>query len=118
MHLTKVKNGTPAGNRHLCRSCSWGHIIAGYRDSELIVLCNYLTPNMKVPFTVYECTEYSDRGRPNWEQMEKLAIDVAPSRVSSKTAGFGVRKPVTPVRAPKDDEEEQDEEAAKTGLVN
>ncbi len=117
MHLTKVRNGTPTGNRHLCRTCSWGHIITGYRESELIVLCSNVSPTMKLSFTVYECTLYSDKNLPGWEQMQKLAIDVAPTRVSRKTAGFNVRKPVTPAIAPVDDDEFEDDEAAKADHI-
>jgi hypothetical protein len=42
-----------------------------------------------VPFKVRECSNYADKNRPDWEQMEKLAIDILPIS-SAKTAGFRV----------------------------
>jgi hypothetical protein len=64
--------------------------MTGYRESDLLVICTNSTPNLVVPFTVMDCSEFSDKLRPNWEQMEKLAIDIQPVRVSAKTRGFGV----------------------------
>jgi hypothetical protein len=42
---------------------------------------------MVVPFKVRECSSYSDKTRPSWEQMEDLAIEIRPTP-TFKTAGF------------------------------
>ncbi|KAA6459201.1 hypothetical protein DYQ86_18265 [Acidobacteria bacterium AB60] len=107
-----VKNGTPVGNQHLCRRCTWGQFMTGYRESEVLVICRYAEPNLAVPFVVMNCSEFSDRHRPTWEQMTKLAIHVAPSRVSKRTPGFAAAGNVRPIR---EDEDEDAGEAARTG---
>jgi hypothetical protein len=112
MGKLNVMNGTPVGNAHLCRSCNWGQFTTGYRESDLLAICTNTSPNVVLPFTVYECTEYSDKHKPNWEQMEKLAIEVQPTRISTKTAGFSTVEKVLPVRRIDDDEDE--DEAAST----
>jgi len=103
-----VKNGTPVGNTHLCKSCTMGQCITGYRESDLLVICNNTSPNIVVPFTVYECSEYSDKHKPNWQQMEKLAIDIQPVRISSKTAGFSTSPMLHPASNTGVDEEEDE----------
>jgi hypothetical protein len=108
-----VKNGTPVGSTHLCKSCNWGQFITGYRDSDLLVICTNTNPNMVVPFTVYECSEFCDMNRPDWEQMEKLAINIQPVRVSAKTAGFSTIRPLCPARKTGGDEDEDTDEAAR-----
>jgi len=88
-----VKGGTPVGSESLCRSCTSAHIMTGYRESEMVTICNDVHPNIVVPFNIYECTGYYDKNRPDWEQMQKLAIDVSagnPKPVGFKVgAGFG-----------------------------
>src|SRR5215471_1895863 len=71
-----IKGGTPVGSESLCRSCTNAHTMTGYRESELITVCTNVDPNVIVPFLIYECTGYYDKNRPDWEQMQKLAIDV------------------------------------------
>jgi hypothetical protein len=91
-----VKNGTPVGNEHLCKSCTWGQVTAGYRESDVLAICTNTNPNIKLPFTVHECSEFQDKSRPDWEQMEKLAIQIQPLRVSKKTRGFSVAETLRP----------------------
>lgn len=93
MGKTYVKNGTPAGNENLCRNCSNAQITTGYRDSDMLVICTNVYPSIAVPFVVYRCTDFQDKFKPDWEQMEKLAIEVQPVRISKKTRGFGVLSP-------------------------
>jgi hypothetical protein len=88
MGKLNVKNGTPVGNEHLCRRCTWGQVTTGYRESDVLAICTNTNPNLRLPFTVHDCTEFQDKGRPDWEQMKRLAIDIAPSRISKKTKGF------------------------------
>jgi hypothetical protein len=108
MAKLNVKNGTPVGSTHLCRSCTWGHFMTGYRESDLLVICTNTSPNIVVPFTVFDCSEFSDKHKPTYDQMEKLAIEVAPSRASAKTRGFQPVKTVQPehVNSDEDDEDE------------
>ncbi len=78
--------------------------MTGYRDSDLLVICTRTDPNFNVPFTMYECSEFSDRNQPTWEQMKTLAIKVNPGRVvSARTRGFYA---VTSVKPQRDDEDE------------
>jgi hypothetical protein len=63
---------------------------------------------MVLPFTVYECTNYADKHKPDWNQMEKLAIDIQPVRVSAKTRGFSVPA----ASAPSSDMAEEEEVVA------
>jgi hypothetical protein len=88
-----VKDGTPMGSTSLCRTCRWAHIMTGYRESEMAVFCTEVSPNFAVPFKVNTCTGYLDRNRPDWDQMEKLAIDVLPAS-SAKALGFRAKKSV------------------------
>jgi hypothetical protein len=80
MSKLNVKNGTPAGNEHLCRSCSNGQYTVGYRESDVLAICNNSRPSRVLPFTVYECTDYQDRNRPDWDQMQKLALTLNETR--------------------------------------
>ena len=110
MAKLNVKNGTPVGSEHLCRRCNWGQFITGYRESDLLVLCTNVNPNLKVPFTVFDCSAFSDKHRPTWEQMDKLAIEFSPVRVSAPTRGFATVTPIQPVRV-----DEDEDEAAQAG---
>ena len=83
-----IKGGTPVGSVSLCKTCSYSHIMTGYRESEMITMCNEVHPNIVVPFLIYECTSYYDKNRPSWKQMEDLAITVTPGPL--KPVGFKV----------------------------
>jgi hypothetical protein len=106
-----VKGGTPKGSSSLCSTCSWAHIITGYRDSEMLVICTDVHPNVALPFKVYECSAYSDKNRPDWEQMEKLAIRIEPS-ASLKPVGFKVRTSVRTAGETEDEVPVEDEESS------
>jgi hypothetical protein len=90
MGKLNVKNGTPVGNFHLCKNCDWSQYTTGYRESDVLVFCTNTSPSFRVPFTVHECSQFQDKSKPDWEQMEKLAIQIHPLRVSKKTKGFHV----------------------------
>ncbi len=83
-----IKGGTPVGSASLCKTCSYAHIMTGYRESELVTVCTDTNPNIVVPFLIYECTGYYDKNRPNYDQMQKLAINVTPGPL--KPVGFKV----------------------------
>jgi len=85
--------------------------MTGYRESDRLVVCTNSGPNMIVPFVVLDCSSFSDKHRPDWQQMEKLAIDVNTVRVSSRTAGFSTNIGPHPVCAP--DANEEDEAAIR-----
>ena len=87
MGKMNVKGGTPSGWASLCTTCTWAHIISGFRESELVVICTEVVPNFTLPFKVKECTKYLDRNRPSYDAMTKLAIDVEPCS-SLKPVGF------------------------------
>ncbi len=40
-----------------------------------------------MPFKVRECSNYTDKNRPTWEQMQDLAIEIQPISYA-KPAGF------------------------------
>jgi hypothetical protein len=105
MGKLNVKNGTPVGNTHLCRNCSWAQFMTGYRDSDLLVICTNTSPNIVLPFTVYECSNFSDKHKPDWELMKKLAINIQPLRVSKKTRGFSVPAATAPAKRTAGEEE-------------
>jgi hypothetical protein len=81
-----IKGGTPTGSSPLCKTCLNAQIMVGFRESEQIVMCDNVQPNIVVPFPVYECTAYYDKNRPTWEQMKELAITVTPAPL--KPVGF------------------------------
>jgi hypothetical protein len=111
-----VKDGTPVGNEHLCKSCTWGQITVGYRESEVLVFCTNTSPNFKVLFPVHECSAYYDKHKPDLLQMKRLAIDINPRRFTAKTKGFSltdVRRPSPrEMRAVSGDKEEDEAEVA------
>ncbi len=56
-------------------------------------------------FLVRECTSYCDRNKPNYDAMQKLAIDIKPSSTLKPIAGF---------KAKGDAIEDEDTEVART----
>jgi hypothetical protein len=112
MPKMNIKNGTPVGDEHLCRRCTWGQSMTGYRESDFVVICTNTNPNFKVPFTVMDCSDFNDRHhRPDWSQMEKLAIQVQPTRASARTPGFSVAAKVQPIRRVAEDDQDEGEAA-------
>ncbi len=51
----------PEAATGLCRSCSWGTVRKGFRESEAEVFCRLVGPNARVRFAVRECSDYCDR---------------------------------------------------------
>lgn len=84
--ITAMKGGTPVGSASLCRTCTRAHIMSGYRESERLTLCTYPEPSIAVPFVIHECSNYYDKNRPSWQQMQKLALDITPAPL--KPVGF------------------------------
>lgn len=106
-----VKGGTPVGSDSLCRTCASAQIMSGFRESELVTICDNVHPNIVVPFNIHECTGYYDKNRPSWDDMKKLAINVEP-RSTFKPVGFktrvGFHETVKVTVATEDDEEDDD----------
>jgi hypothetical protein len=48
----------------LCPSCTWGLVRKGFRAGQREVLCRLVRPTAAVPFSVSECSEYTDRRVP------------------------------------------------------
>jgi hypothetical protein len=83
-----IRNGTAVDAATKCASCTHGHIIRGFRESEEMVFCTMGCERVRIPFKVRECTGFEDKTKPDWEQMEKLAINIQPDISYSKPAGF------------------------------
>jgi hypothetical protein len=113
MVSVKVKNGTPVAGPHLCRNCNWGQYTTGYRESDLLVICTNSRPARLVPFVVHECTEFEDRHRPDWEQMEKLAINFTEIK-RKQTPGFRGAGFATIPGGAQDEPEDELEEVARS----
>ena len=106
-----IKGGTPIGSESLCRTCKNAQIMTGYRESELVTMCDNVHPNIVVPFTIYECTGYYDKNRPTWEDMQKFALHISNSKPRGFKVGVGFGEVVTklvPGTGESDDEDEDD----------
>ena len=73
MVTIKVKGGTPQGSDTLCRTCSYGHIIKGFRATEEEVYCRYFYLEREIHFPVSACTFYEDRRLASKREMEEIA---------------------------------------------
>jgi len=116
MGKLKIKNGTPVGNQHLCMRCKLGQCMTGYRESDRLVICTNVYPNLVVPFTVLDCTNFIDKHRPDWRQMQKLAIKLGSVRISKKTTGFNTVTQNIPTVKPDTSDDENEGEAAFADL--
>ncbi|MGD1105626.1 MAG: hypothetical protein ABR865_01170 [Terracidiphilus sp.] len=111
MSKVNVKNGSPFSSEHLCRNCWNGQVTTGYRESDVWVICTNSSPARMVPFPVEECTDFWDRNRPNWDQMEDLAISFSETRTRPIRGFAGTGFSQLPAAAGGDDEGKQDEAA-------
>jgi hypothetical protein len=73
MVKVQVKGGTPEGCESLCRTCTRGHIITGFRAAEQELFCRTFYIEREIHFPVRECTFYVDRRLASKEDMEKIA---------------------------------------------
>ena len=73
MVTVRVKGGTPEGCESLCRTCTRGHIITGFRATEVEVYCRTFYIEREIHFPVRECTFYEDRRLASKEDMEEIA---------------------------------------------
>jgi hypothetical protein len=87
MVTLNVKGGTPFGAESLCRSCTRGHIIKGFRAAEEEVFCRFFYIEREIRFSVSECTFYEDRRLASKAEMEEIAW-VLTTRKAGRTVGF------------------------------
>jgi len=73
MVTIKIKAGTPEGYESLCRTCTRGHVISGFRATEEEVFCRTFYIEREIRFPVRECTFYEDRRLASKEDMEEIA---------------------------------------------
>ena len=73
MVTIRVKGGIPEGCESLCRTCTRGHIIAGFRATEEEVFCRTFYIEREIRFPVRNCTFYEDRRLASKEDMEEIA---------------------------------------------
>jgi hypothetical protein len=73
MVTIKVKGGTPQGSESLCQTCTYGHVIKGFRASEEEVYCRYFYLEREIHFLVSQCTFYEDRRLASKREMEDIA---------------------------------------------
>ena len=108
MGKLNIKGGTPVGSESLCRTCSYAHIMTGYRESEMVTMCDRLSQMIVVPFRMYECSGYYDKNRPSWLQMQKLAIsvDTGPIKPVGFKIGAGFQPAKVTVGQPDDDDDD------------
>lgn len=87
--------------------------MSGFRESELLTICNNPDPSIVVPFNIYDCTRYWDKNRPSYNEMQKLAINVSSGNtlkpVGFKT-GIGFHETVRVTVGPQDDDGEYDDD--------
>jgi hypothetical protein len=83
-----VKNGTPMHGPSLCETCTRAHIVQGYRESEILMLCRATwDPQRIVPFAVRECSSYVAKNASTLDDMERIAWTIA-ERGPKRSAGF------------------------------
>jgi hypothetical protein len=104
MNYRKVYGGTKVGDASLCESCAHAHAVQGYSEMEKLTFCNYLYPAVRIPFKVSECTNYLNARLPDFDDMEKIALDltwVKPSRPAGFKNSFNGKKGL-PEKAPQE----------------
>lgn len=87
MVTIRVKGGTPCGADSLCRTCSHGHVIKGFRATEEEVFCRFFYVEREIRFAVSECTFYEDRRLASKAEMEEIAWFLT-TRKPGRTVGF------------------------------
>jgi hypothetical protein len=58
-----IRGGVAHGCTSLCATCASAHIVTGYRESEMVVICTEANPHVPIRFEVKDCTEYSPRNQ-------------------------------------------------------
>ncbi len=58
-----IRGGIAHGRTSLCATCASAHIVTGYRESEMVVICTEANPHIPIRFEVKDCTQYSARNQ-------------------------------------------------------
>jgi hypothetical protein len=87
MVTIKVKGGTPQGSDSLCRTCSYAHIVKGFRATEEEFYCRYFYFERQIQFAVSECTFYEDKRLACKKDMEEIAW-ILTTKKPGRTIGF------------------------------
>ena len=82
----RVMGGTPEESGSLCRTCTLGHIIKGFRVTEELTFCRFFYIEREILFPVRECTFYEDRRLASKKDMEEIAWSL---RTFSPTRNVG-----------------------------
>lgn len=69
----RVLGGTSEASNSLCKTCTRGHIIKGFRATEQQVFCRFFYIEREILFPVRECTFYEDRRLASKSDMEEIA---------------------------------------------
>jgi hypothetical protein len=86
-----VKGGTPEGCESLCRSCTRGHIITGFRASEEEVFFRTFYIEREIHFPVRECTLRGQAiGHQGRDGGNRLALEIDEREATSE---FGFCSP-------------------------
>ena len=73
MVTLRVIGGTPQVTSSLCNTCTRGHVIRGFRTTELLVFCRYFYIEREILFPVRECTFYEDSRLATKDDMVEIA---------------------------------------------
>lgn len=87
MITIKVTGAIPSAGSSLCRTCSHGHVIKGFRATEEEVFCRFFFLERRIHFAVSECTFYEDRRLASKAEMEEIAWFLT-TRKPGRTVGF------------------------------
>ena|SRR5215831_12563123 len=104
MVTIRVKRGTSSGAESLCRTCTRGHVIKGFLETEEETFCRFFYIEREIRFPVCECTFYEDKRIASLSSMEEIAWFLT-TRKPGRTIGF--------VSATEFREEQESEAAAK-----
>jgi|SRR5579862_5238498 len=88
MVTIQMRHGLPEKCETLCRTCTRGHIISGFRATEEEVFCRTFYIEREIRFPVRECTFYEDRRLARKEDMEEIAWHLR-STTSKPSTGLG-----------------------------
>ena len=62
-------------------------MLRGFRESEEVLICQFVYPNRAVPFAVRDCNDYRSSITLSPKQMEEIAL-IIPTEPARKPAGF------------------------------
>jgi hypothetical protein len=104
MVTIRVKDGTRSGADSLCRTCTRGHVIKGFGETEEEVFCRFFYIEREIRFPVSECTFYEDKRIASLTVIEEIAWFLTGRRdeasaLSVHSSSARRRKPKRPVRS-------------------